>query len=133
MPPTAPVAGSAMCPSNPPPPSGMVQWTAPSATAWAWAGTMLPRSPDGATIYGVVDGVHAAARVENHLVAGRCVRGITLYKTVEAASARVDVVTTTGADPATGLNSILGLAGFAFVAFSTSFGLTWAFIRGEQR
>lgn len=80
-----------------------------------------------ATAYGVVDGTHVIARVEYQTVGGKCVRGVTYYRSIQVSD--VQIVTTTG-QPISG-DSFMALSGFALVVFTTAFGLTWAFIRGH--
>jgi hypothetical protein len=74
--------------------------------------------------------MHVTARVENHLTNGVCAKAITFYKPIEAA--RVEVITSAPSDPSSG-PSTLALAGFGLFVFSTAFGLSWAFLRGEAR
>lgn len=124
-----------VCPSNPAPPFGTIHWMSPTSSVQAWArGALASNVPLFSTAYGVVDGAHVTARVEYQMVGGRCVRGITYYRPLDAiAPVRTEITTTVAPDPSSSASSTLALGGFAFVAFSTAFGLMWAFIRGESR
>lgn len=123
-----------VCPSNPAPPPGTVQWTgSPAAWDWAWTALQNANAPLFTAVYCIIDGMHVTAREEYQMRGGECVRGITLYRPIDvAATAAAHVLVAPAAAPTSDGMSMIQLAGFAFVAFSTAFGLTWAAIRGEQ-
>ena len=142
--------GDVPCPTNPPPPPGTAIWTQPvSKNLESWAIGVLnnPRDfPMLAVAYAVVDGVPVVARVEHHTWIGKtgqkgvCIRGVTLYHPTTSPFVPAEIpnaMAGLGAPPAAphavSSNELLGILGFAIVAFTSAFGLAEAILYWERR
>ena len=97
----------------------VIQWVSPPPTIKRWAESRLSGFPVFTAAQGVVDGVPVFARMEPE--------GITVYRRGSLGD------TTTVVEEASKGPSFLEMAGFGFLAFSTSFGIAWAFFKGEEK
>jgi hypothetical protein len=111
--------GALPCPTNPPPPPGMVYWTNQAAVTQdisAWAVQQLNTQPMGTIVEDLVDGTPVAGRIEWHTVQGAtgltgCFKGFSL------------LLYTDGPSPNPPYSSSDQSGGVAFIQVPRGFGL----------